>query len=108
MPSTRPPVTTGDTAGAGTLDSVPSGRAVTVTATRGDTGLVRRLAELGVRRGESVLPLHRTAGGGRLVAVGDSRVALAREVLRAVDVAEDVAEDVEPPASPGTAAGGRS
>jgi len=97
-------VSTGDTAGAGTLDSVPSGRAVTVTATRGDTGLVRRLAELGVRRGEAVLPLHRTAGGGRLVAVGDSRVALAREVLRAVDVAEDV----EAPAAPGTAPGGRS
>ena len=97
----QPPVATGDAVGAGTLDSVPCGRAVTVTATRGDAGLVRRLAELGLRRGESVLPLHRTAGGGRLVAVGDSRVALAREVLRAVAVAEDGAA----PAAPGTAVG---
>ena len=104
MPSPQQPEATGDVAGAGTLDSVPCGRAVTVTATRGDAGLVRRLAELGVRRGESVLPLHRTAGGGRLVAVGDSRVALAREVLRAVAVAEDV----EAAAAPGSAAGGRS
>jgi hypothetical protein len=31
------------------------------------------------------VPLHRTAGGGRLVAVEDTRVALARDVLRLVD-----------------------
>ena len=104
MPSPQQPEAAGDVAGAGTLDSEPCGSALTVTATRGDAGLVRRLAELGVRRGESVLPLHRTAGGGRLVAVGDSRVALAREVLRAVAVAEDV----EAAAAPGSAAGGRS
>ena len=51
-----------------------------------DAPLARRLAELGVRTGQLVTPLHRTAGGARVVAVGDTRVALARSVLRRIEV----------------------
>ena len=69
-----------------TLDDAPAGEAATVLAVAAEPVLGRRLAELGLRRGESVTPLHRTAGGGRLVALGDTRVALARAVLRTIEV----------------------
>jgi ferrous iron transport protein A len=48
--------------------------------------LGRRLAELGLRPGTVVTVLRRTAGGGRVVAVGAARVALGREMLRALAV----------------------
>ena len=40
-----------------------------------------RLAELGLRTGATVTVLRRTAGGGRIVGVGDARVAVGRNVL---------------------------
>ena len=40
-----------------------------------------RLAELGLRPGVTVTVLRRTAGGGRIVGVGDARVAVGRAVL---------------------------
>jgi len=40
-----------------------------------------RLAELGLRAGVTVTVLRRTAGGGRILGVGDARVALGRGVL---------------------------
>jgi len=43
-----------------------------------------RLAELGLRPGATVTVLRRTAGGGRIVGVGDARVAVARAVLQQV------------------------
>jgi ferrous iron transport protein A len=49
-------------------------------------GQTRRLAELGLRAGSRVTVLHRTAGGGRLVAVGQSRIALDRETLAGMPV----------------------
>jgi len=69
-----------------TLDDAPAGTGRTVLSVAADPALGRRLAELGLRSGEVVTPLHRTAGGGRLVAVGDTRVALARAVLRTIEV----------------------
>ncbi len=44
--------------------------------------MARRLAELGLRAGESVQVMHRTAGGGRLLAVGDTRIAIDRQTAR--------------------------
>jgi ferrous iron transport protein A len=44
------------------------------------------LAELGIRAGEPVAVLHRTAGGGRVVGVADTRIALSRAVLRGVQI----------------------
>ncbi|HEY6795636.1 MAG TPA: FeoA family protein [Kineosporiaceae bacterium] len=46
-----------------------------------------RLAELGLRPGVTVTVLRRTAGGGRIVGVGDARVAVGREVLPRVAAA---------------------
>jgi Fe2+ transport system protein FeoA len=73
-----------------TLDDAPAGWSVVVAGTDAEPGLARRLAELGIRAGARVTPLHRTAGGGRVLAVSDTRLALARRVLRqvAVDTAE--------------------
>lgn len=47
---------------------------------------LRRLAELGLRHGAVVEVLARTAGGGRIVAVADSRIALDRSVTRHLPV----------------------
>ncbi|MBI1376836.1 MAG: ferrous iron transport protein A [Frankiales bacterium] len=69
-----------------TLDDAPAGVAVLVTGSGADPALARRLAELGVRPGAVVVPLGRTAGGARVVAVDDARLALARRVLRRVGV----------------------
>lgn len=40
-----------------------------------------RLAALGIRRGARLSVLQKTAGGGRVVVVGGSRIALGPEVL---------------------------
>jgi ferrous iron transport protein A len=50
-----------------------------------------RLAELGLRPGATVTVLRRTAGGGRILGVGDARVALGRGVLTAVTASLAVA-----------------
>jgi len=68
------------------LDEAPADACTTVVSDDAPAPLARRLAELGVRTGQQVTPLHRTAGGGRLVAVGDTRVALARSVLAGIEV----------------------
>jgi ferrous iron transport protein A len=46
----------------------------------------RRLAELGLRRGAQERVVQRTAGGGRVVAVGGARVALDRATLVGIAV----------------------
>jgi Fe2+ transport system protein FeoA len=69
-----------------TLDDAPLGESALVAATDVDPSLGRRLAELGIRAGQHVTPLHRTSGGGRVLAVGDTRLALARTVLRRIQV----------------------
>lgn len=58
----------------------------------------RRLAELGLRRGTKLTILHRTAGGGRVVAAGDLRLALDRHVASSLVVVTDD-EPGEPPAT---------
>lgn len=46
--------------------------------------VTRRLGELGLRRGTHIRLVQRTAGGGRVVDIAGSRVALGRDLLRAV------------------------
>ena len=58
------------------MDQVASGVQVRVVSTDLDAPLAQRLAELGVRGGQLVTPLHRTSGGARVVVVDDTRVAL--------------------------------
>ncbi len=71
-----------------TLDDAPSGQAAVLAPVRGERRLARRLAELGLRAGESVVPLRRVAGGGRLLQVAGSRLAVDRGVLRQLVVAD--------------------
>ena len=68
------------------LADVPCGHDVRIGQVTGTH--VRRLAELGLRRGATVRVLTRSAGGGRTVAVGTTRFALDRRVLHDVEVAE--------------------
>ena len=71
---------------AATLAGQPVGRRVVLGSPRLDAARTRRLAELGLRPGVEVLVLHRTAGRGRVLAVGDSRIALDHDTLRALPV----------------------
>ncbi|MDV3221435.1 FeoA family protein [Intrasporangium sp.] len=66
---------------ADTLAGQPAGRCVVMGVPRLDAARTRRLAELGLRAGTKVLLRNHTAGGGRIVAVGDTRIALDRATL---------------------------
>lgn len=59
-----------------TLDAVPTGTRVVVAEVRLPVERRLRLAEMGVRPGSTVQVLGRTAGGGRIVAVGTGRMAI--------------------------------
>jgi ferrous iron transport protein A len=69
-----------------TLDRSPLGTTLTLVATGVSEDVARRLAELGLRVGAVFSCTQRTAGGGRIIAVDGSRIALGRELLRAVEV----------------------
>ncbi len=71
-----------------TLDFVGSATVTTVTAP--DT-VRRRLAEMGIRSGSHIRVLHRTTGGGLVIAVGGARVALDSSLAAAVET--DHADD---------------
>jgi ferrous iron transport protein A len=69
-----------------TLDDVPPGLSVVVQQPHLDSAYTRRLAELGIRVGASVSVLMRTAGGGGVITVDDSRIALDSRTLRQIPV----------------------
>jgi ferrous iron transport protein A len=71
----------------------PVGRRVVLGPPRLDSTRTRRLAELGLRTGTEVLVLHRTAGRGRVLAVGETRIALDRATLEAMPVASSPEDD---------------
>lgn len=54
--------------------------------TEDNVAAVRRLAELGVRRGAVLTTMQNTPGGGRVVAIGDGRLALDKATLRALHI----------------------
>jgi ferrous iron transport protein A len=64
-----------------TLETAPCGHPLLLGEPRLPAARRLRLAELGLRPGATVTVLRRTAGGGRIVGVGDARVALGRSVL---------------------------
>jgi ferrous iron transport protein A len=68
------------------LVEVPTGGRAVLGAPQVPPAMARRLAELGLRAGEPVEVLHRTAGGGRLLAVGDTRIAIDRQTARSLPV----------------------
>lgn len=58
-----------------------------VLRTGGNAAAIRRLAELGIRRGASIVAGQRTPGGGRVVGVAGAQLALDANTLRLLHVA---------------------
>lgn len=54
-----------------------------------DQPLNVRMEAMGIRRGAQLTLLAKTAGGSRLIRVGDARLSLARELCRAILVEFD-------------------
>lgn len=69
------------TAATTSLDRAPLGKPLTLLRAEGSPETCRRLAALGLRRGAQVELVHRTAGGGRVIGVAGSRIALDRTML---------------------------
>lgn len=70
---------------ASTLDRVPLEAPVLIVGSTLGAAIVRRLAELGVRRGATVTCLRRTPGGGRVLDVAGARIALGHAVLTGLE-----------------------
>jgi ferrous iron transport protein A len=70
------------------LARAPIGIELRVVGAVGPTALTRRLSELGLRVGSHVRCVQKTAGGGRIIDVAGSRIALGRDVLDAVQTVE--------------------
>ena len=66
------------------LARAPIGTELRIVDAVGPTALSRRLAELGLRVGSHVRCVQRTSGGGRIVDVAGSRIALGRDVLELI------------------------
>lgn len=63
------------------LQHAPLGVELTFVRLEGNPPLCRRLSALGFRRGAPVSVVQRASGGGRIVSVAGSRIALAASVL---------------------------
>lgn len=70
------------------LVGAPLGTHLTVVGTPPPGPVAQRLARTGIRAGATITVLSRTAGGGRVVSVAGSRLALGDAVLRQILVAE--------------------
>lgn len=76
------------TQGARPLVDCATGHQVVLAAINAPAPLARRLRELGLRVGVTISAVRRTSGGGRVVAAGETRVALDREVAAQLLVRE--------------------
>lgn len=89
------------------LDAARPGQPLTVLGPGGATGdpgatssgdpsgaadprISLRLAELGVRPGARLAILSRTSGGGAILAIGDDRLAVSRQILASIEVSDEV------------------
>jgi Fe2+ transport system protein FeoA len=70
------------------LIDVPLGVRVPVHGVVGDSALQTRMAELGIRPGASISCGRRCAGGGRIIVVGNARLALDRAALGAIEIGD--------------------
>lgn len=68
-----------------TLHEVPVGTMARVAASP-RTPVHQRLATLGLREGIAVHVMRRTSGGGRLLGIGPSRLAVDRATLQSLHV----------------------
>ena len=66
--------------------SIPFGTSGTLSLGRLARANGLRLATLGLRSGTEVTVLSRTAGGGRLVGVGTSRIGIDRDTSRRLEL----------------------
>lgn len=78
------------------LSEAPIGAVVRIEDVAGVPRTRLRLAELGLRPGESVAVSHRTSGGGRVVSVDHGRIALDKATLQTIAVTVQ-----DPPTSAG-------
>ncbi|WJY67254.1 FeoA family protein [Corynebacterium auris] len=69
------------------LIDVPVGAQAVIGAHTAPASASRRLRELGLRPGAQVTVVQKTAGGGRVVRVGNTRYALGGSALRSISVA---------------------
>lgn len=63
------------------LVSLPMGELGTFLRVEGNPALCRRLAALGFRKGAPISVEQRVSGGGRIVSIAGSRIALSSEIL---------------------------
>lgn len=76
-----------------TLLDARLGESVTLDAPQVDPGLRLRLAEMGLRCGQCVRACQRTPGGGRVVEVGRTRLALDRGTCALLVLREAIAAE---------------
>ena len=58
---------------------------VLVTGVGADLAVRRRLAEMGVRPGARIRVMHQSAGGGRVLAVDGSRIAIDAHLAASIE-----------------------
>lgn len=63
------------------LAHAPIGHPLTLVRAEGTPESCRRLSALGIRRGAQLTLMHTTAGGGRVMQVAGSRIALDKSML---------------------------
>jgi Fe2+ transport system protein FeoA len=68
------------------LVDLPSGQSAVVVEVHAKDALRTRLVEFGIRPGVVVMSRQRCSGGGRMVQVGNARLALDRAALTMIDV----------------------
>lgn len=68
------------------LDEAPLGRPLSLVSADIDAAPAHRLAAFGLRVGSQFSVLSRTVGGGRVVLVAGSRVAVGKSLLRGLRV----------------------
>lgn len=69
-----------------TLAAVPLHTPMTLVTCLIEPALRSRLSTLGLRCGARVEAVQKTTGGGRIIAVADSRIAMDRSVLNTLQV----------------------
>jgi ferrous iron transport protein A len=73
------------------LDAARTGQLMTVVGgSQSSHAISRRLAELGIRPGATLLIQSRTSGGGAILAIGDDRIAVSRQILNSIEVDAEV------------------
>lgn len=75
------------------LAKAPIGHPLTLVRAEGSPESCRRLSALGIRRGAQVILMHTTAGGGRVLQVAGSRIALDRSMLGKLFVEPVLSDD---------------